>query len=231
MKKLILSAVIIIAAISVNAQNKIGLQGGASFTTVKSEDGGVSNTSDTKVGFTFGAIADVDFGNSVSFRPELNFMQKGGQQKNTNTIAVTTFKTTNNLTLNYVQLAPNFVYNFGAGTGKFFVGVGPEFAFGLGGKDKYEQVTTGTINATSSDKTNVKFDGDKNTGTDPNYHLKSFDFGANALAGYTLSNGAFISAGYTVGLQNISPDDNSSFKNNGFNVKIGFLFGGNKSKK
>ena len=224
MKKLILSAAIIIAAFGANAQNKFGLQAGANFASVKSEYGSVKDKSDSKVGFIIGALADVDFSNSVSFRPELNFIQKGGKTSSTRTNAGFTTTEKSDLKLSYIQLSPNFAYNFAAGTGKFFIGVGPEFAFGIGGKSKDESSVTGPgINTTKTETTNVKFDGKKNaSGND--FHLKGFDLGANAIAGYKLSNGAFISAGYTVGLQNISPEDNSSFKNNGFNVKVGFMF-------
>jgi hypothetical protein len=228
MKKLILSSAVIIAALSANAQNKFGLQAGANFASVKSEYGSIKETSDSKVGFIVGGVADVDFGNSVSFRPELNFIQKGGKTNTTQTNSGFTTTDKSDLKLSYVQLAPNFTYNFEAGTGKFFIGVGPEFSFGIGGKSKEETTISGPgINTTKTQTVDVKFDGKKNA-SDNNVHLKGFDLGANAIAGYTLSNGAFVSAGYTLGTQNISPEDNSSVKNRGFNVKVGFLFGGSK---
>ena len=228
MKKLILSAAVIIAAIGANAQNKIGLQAGGAFSTYNVEFGNTEEKSDSKFGFLVGAVADVDFGNSVSFRPELNFIQKGGELKSTSNFTGGNVKSQDETTLSYIQLSPNFVYNFPAGTGKFFIGVGPELALGIGGKYKSETVTTvGNTVTTSNDKADVRFDGKKNA-NDADLHLKRIDLGANAIAGYTLSNGAFISAGYTAGLKNISPEDNTSFKNSGFNVKIGFLFGGAK---
>ncbi len=220
MKKLILSAAVIIAAIGANAQNKIGLQAGTSFSTYNEEfPNNVERKSDSKFGFTVGAVADVDFGNSVSFRPELNFIQKGGEQKFSPTTN-STFQ--EELTLNYIQLSPNFIYNFSAGTGKFFIGVGPELSFGLGGKSKTEFSTTGTTNSSSSSKTDVKFDSKKSSGGVR--HLKSIDYGANALLGYKFNNGLMLSTGYTAGLNNLSNEDNTSFKTGGFNVKLGFLF-------
>ena len=232
MKKVIFSGAIIIAAISVNAQNRIGLQTGANFGTVRTKDGSVESTSKAKVGFILGAVADVDFGNSISFRPELNFIQKGGKEEITETNSGFTKTEKQDLKLSYIQLVPNFVYNFPAGSNKLFFGVGPEFGIGIGGKNKYEKIVTGNgVTTTKSQTQDVKFDGSK-TATDENTHLKSFDLGANAIIGLMLNDGGFVSAGYTVGLQNISPYDNTSFKNNGFNVKVGYLFGGSsKSKK
>ena len=234
MKKLFLSAAVIVAAFGANAQkkstgsNKIGLQAGTSFSTYNVEQGNNEQKSDSKFGFTVGAVADIDFGNSVSFRPELNFIQKGGELKSTQNFPGGNLKFQDELTLSYIQLSPNFVYNFNAGTGKFFIGVGPELALGIGGKSKTESVTTiGNTVTTANSKADVRFDGNKNA-NDNNEHLKRMDLGANAILGYTLSNGAFISAGYTAGLKNISPYDNTSFKNSGFNIKIGYLFGGAK---
>jgi len=227
MKKLILSAAVIVAAFSASAQNRIGLQAGGAFSTYNVEAPGFEEKSDSKFGFTVGAVADIDFGNSVSFRPELNFIQKGGELKTTfgNT------KSQTETTLSYIQFSPNFVYNFKAGTGKLFIGVGPELALGIGGKNESENVTTvGSTVITTNNNSDVRFDGKKNApGND--LHLKRIDLGANAIVGYTLANGAFVSAGYTAGIKNISPEDNSSWKNSGFNVKVGFLFGGTKAKK
>ena len=234
MKKFIFSAAVIFAAFSASAQNKttspnkIGLQAGTNFSTYNVEQGNNEQKSDSKFGFTVGAVADIDFGNSVSFRPELNFIQKGGELKSTQNFNGGNIKRQDELTLSYIQLSPNFVYNFAAGSGKFFIGVGPEVALGIGGKIESEKVTTiGNTVTTVNEKNDVRFDGKKN-GSNADLHLKRIDLGANAVAGYTLSNGAFISAGYTAGIKNISPDDNTSFKNSGFNIKIGYLFGGAK---
>lgn len=232
MKKIILSGAVVIASISVNAQNRIGLQTGANFGTVRTKEGSIENTSKVKVGFILGAVADVDFGNSISFRPELNFIQKGGKEETTETNSGVTKTEKQDLKFNYIQLVPNFVYNFPAGSNKLFFGVGPEFGIGFSGKNKYEKIVSGNgVTTTKSQTQDVKFDGSKSA-SDDNTHLKSFDLGANAVIGLKLNDGGFISAGYTVGLQNISPYDNTSFKNNGFNVKVGYLFGGStKSKK
>ncbi|MCY7293189.1 MAG: PorT family protein, partial [Ferruginibacter sp.] len=140
MKKVILSAAVIIAAISVHAQNKFGLQAGGAFSTYNVEAPGFEQKSDSKFGFTIGALADVDFGNSVSFRPELNFIQKGGELKTTTNFPGGNLRSQNETTLSYIQLSPNFVYNFKAGTGKLFIGVGPELALGIGGKNESENV-------------------------------------------------------------------------------------------
>ncbi len=247
MKKVFLSAAIVAVAISANAQVSFGGQAGANFASAKYTDES-SNPSTTekyktKVGFIVGAVAEIEVGNGLSFRPELNFIQKGGKAKFAETESGGGFTSTTTgdaeLTFSYLQLAPNFIYNFEAGTGKVFIGAGPDISYGIGGKAKSNFTNTTTINipgfpattntTSDSDNTTVKFDGKKDA-TDDKYHLKGLDFGVNALVGYKLSNGAFISAGYTIGLSNIEPNDKQTLKNSGFNVKIGFMFGGNKSE-
>jgi hypothetical protein len=239
MKKILFISAISLIALNSNAQLSYGGQIGASFASAKSEFTGtpsVSTKLKTKVGFTIGAVAEYEFSSSLSLRPELNFTQKGGKLSETETNTVPGFgtvtaKSTGTLNMSYIELAPNLVYNFAAGSGKVFVGVGPNIAFGIGGKAKYTTDITSTIAGVPSSSTSgdnkIKFDGKKDA-TDSDDHYKSLDFGLNALAGYKLSNGAFISAGYTIGLSNIDPNTNQSFKNNGFTIKIGYLLGGNK---
>jgi hypothetical protein len=237
MKKLLLSAALLVAAFGANAQVSFGGHVGANFASGKTTDNSstpsTSLTLKTKVGLTIGAVAEIEFGGGLSFRPELNFIQKGGKFSESQTSGPITYASTGSTSLSYLQLAPNFVYNFEAGSGKVFVGAGPDIAFGMGGKDKSTTVITSTIagfpGSTTSGDSKVKFDGKKDA-TDNDTHLKALDFGINVLAGYKLSNGAFISAGYTIGLSNISPYDKTTYKNSGFNIKLGYMIGGSKSE-
>ena len=231
MKKVIFTAAFAAMGFITQAQTTFGVQAGANFATIKSEPGLNSSSATTKAntGFTVGALADVDFGNSISFRPELNFIQKGGEEEFNNTTAGFTSKGSQEIKLSYIQLSPNFVYNIPAGTGKFFIGLGPEFSFGVGGKIETKSEISGNGFPTTTIETNqdVKFDGEVNNSSNASdFNLKSFDFGVNFLGGYKLAGGFFVSTGYTLGLSNISVDPNTSIKNSGFNVKLGYMFGG-----
>jgi Outer membrane protein beta-barrel domain len=244
MKKIILSVALISAMFGANAQMSFGGHIGANFASGKMTDASSTPTTSeklkTKVGLTIGAVAEMEFGGGLSFRPELNFIQKGGKSSTSETQTIPGFGTvttasTTTVSLGYLELAPNFVYNFEAGSGKAFVGAGPDIAFGFGGKYKYTYASTSTVAgypATSgSGDAKVKFDGKKAAdvaATDKDYHLKGLDFGLNILAGYKMSNGAFISAGYTIGLSNIEPNDKQTYKNSGFNIKLGYMIGGSK---
>lgn len=229
MKKIIVSFAIIIAALNADAQTKFGLQGGANLGRLFAKSGSVEANSKIKVGAVIGAIAAVDFGGRINFRPELNFIQKGGKNSSTNTVSGFTYTGKSELKLSYIQLVPNFVIDLKAGANKFFIGLGPDFSFGIGGKSKDESSTSGPgINTSNTSETNVKFDGKKNA-NDNELHLKGFDVGANTVLGFQMANGSFISLSSSTGLLNISPDDNFSLKSNTLNLNIGFLFGGSKS--
>jgi hypothetical protein len=41
-----------------------------------------------------------------------------------------------------------------------------------------------------------------------------------------MANGLFINLGYTIGFSDIDPADNYTYKNNGFAIKLGYMFGG-----
>lgn len=231
MRKLIVCFAITIAAFSANAQTQSGLQGGANLGRLFGKSGSIEESSKIKVGLVFGVVAEVNLGGRVYFRPELNFIQKGGKNTNTNTISAFTYTNQTDFTLSYVQLMPNFVFDFKAGANKFFIGLGPELALGIGGNSKKENTTSGPgINIVNSSNREVIFDGKKNL-FDNRLHLNAFDLGGNTVIGFKLANGAFISLGSTIGFLNISPEDNYSLKSSSLNLKIGFMFGGSKSKK
>jgi hypothetical protein len=206
MKKVFLIAAFAAVTMGATAQTRFGAQAGINMATLSTE--GASTGSKSKIGLTIGALADVPFGGSISFRPELNFIQKGSK------FSILGYESTT--ALNYVELSPNFVYNINAGAGKVFLGLGPSFGFGISGKMKEKEPGEAEV------------EGDIEFGSEDN-EVKAFDYGLNLLGGYELSNGLFFSAGYNLGLANLSNVEGSEVKNRGFQIKIGFMFGGSKA--
>lgn len=226
MKKLFLIAVISAISFTGIAQTTFGVQVGGNLASAKTEYkdfylGTIKQDNKPKIGFLAGVLAEVPFGNSINFRPELNYIQKGYKYDGT----TGPVNRTEDVTLNYVELLLNFVYNVPAGTGNVFFGAGPAFGVGISGKAKTTE--TGEPNETFD----IKFDGKKEAAvTDNKVHLKAFDFGGNILAGYKMTNGLFFTLGYTLGFFNIAPDDEFTYKNSGgLSLKIGYMFGGSKS--
>ena len=229
MKRIFLMAAIASAVSTQSfAQASFGIQVGGNLGFVKYEDGsGNEQTNDPRLGVLAGVVADVPLG-PISFRPELNYIQKGFKNTNSSTTLGITNASEDKWSLNYVEVPLNFVYNLNAGSGKVFFGLGPNFGFGISGQTKSNRtVSSGGGSLSNTDKVDVKFDG-KNDANDNKIHLKSFDMGADVLAGYSSAMGLTFNVGYTYGFSDISPNNNSgsTLKNSGLTFKVGYMFGG-----
>lgn len=204
MKKIILASFFSVAAVSlVNAQTSFGIHVDGVSSNMEYKASGYNFKPDSKIGWKVGAVANVPLASTFSFMPQLNVVSKGAK--------MTTNGTTSTVNLTYVELPLNFVYT----SGGFFGGVGPNIAYGVGGKQKQD----GEPDVT------VKFDGKAN-GSDANAHLKALDFGGQAIAGYKLQSGLFFNVHYNLGFSNISPDDAMTVKNSYFGFGVGYFFSG-----
>ena len=211
MKKIVLSVALIAGIVTaVSAQTRFGINAGAVLASLKGEEGGEEQELDSKIGITAGIRADVPLSENFRFRPGLNFVQKGGKEEFD--FLGTQIKST--ITLNYLELPLNFVYNAPAGNGKFFIGAGPVFGFGLSGKNKVE---SGGEEQTE----------DVNFG-DGEDEVKSFEFAGNVLAGYECASGLYFQANYNPGFSNLSNAPDSELKTSYFGLRIGYFFGADK---
>jgi hypothetical protein len=166
----------------------------------------------TKVGFNAGVFASKGvlqlgpgyLGGMVG----LEFIQKGAKLSEDGT--------TDKLGLNYIELPIDVLYQYQIQEiGSAFIGLGPYFAFGIGGKDKYDDGTTTT--------TTNSFGGSDGG--------KRFDFGLQFTGGFKLSGMASISLFYDLGLLNIANNAGGSAynyhdKNGVFGINLGYWFGG-----
>jgi len=214
MKQVLLLFSILTASYLTTAQT-IGLQAGlnlASQSIGGDESGGFTISTDSKAGFLIGAVGQFPLSKSFIFRPELNYIQKGsktGDVLSGQSVLIA---------INYIDIPLNVVFNADAGKGQFFVGAGPTIGYGLSG---YTKIKTQEVEVSQD----IKFDGKSDDEVNDEYaHLKAMDLGFNFLAGYTFSNGFFADAGYSFGLNNISPSAGSSLSNKGFFIKLGYCF-------
>lgn len=211
MKKLFVISIISLASLATFAQkgaSKIGVKAGVTFPKYSYDFGsaaGGTYTSDANTSFFIGAYSDSPISSNFSFQPGLSLIGKGGKTSGSGLVS-----TSNVL---YLEVPLNFIANFAAGPGKVFVGAGPYAAYALSGKDK---ITMGS----SSDNTNLKF------GNSSSDDQKALDFGINLTAGYQLTNGFNINAGYGLGLANLIPKPTNSEKvmNRVLSIGIGFAY-------
>ena len=185
-----------------NAQS-LGLTAGPAFSFYEISADNVSVTSDIKTGFSGGLVAHVPVSKYLSFRPELKYVQKGGKLSEDGY--------SDKLTLNYIELPVNFVFNTHSIKGMFFAGLGPSFNLGLSGKSKGDDGDY-----------DVKF------GSSSEDDFKPFEIGLNALVGYQFKSGFFVSANSNTGLNNVGNDFdyNAEYHNWYFGINIGFMFKG-----
>lgn len=208
MKAKLLSATLVAVLLTgtIYAQTKptFGIRAGINFQNLNGKDNsGDKLNNDLKTGFNIGANAEIPVGVDFYLQPGLLFTTKGTK------FDISQVKTTWNIS--YLELPVNFIYKPELGDGKVLLGFGPYAAFALGGKTKVGNVET-----------------DINFGSSDDDELKSFDAGANLLAGYEFSNKFSFQLNAGLGLVNIynRPTNNSkaTLKNTGFGVSVGYRF-------
>jgi len=214
MKKTLLSLALVaglgLAANAQTAPAKFGVKAGITFPNMTLSTDGVSASQKSNTSFYLGGTVDLALSEMFAVQPGLTLIGKGTKASDTDEGGVSTEK----IGIMYLEIPVNFVASFQAGSGKVFVGAGPYYAFALGGKSKYED-SEGTY------KEDIQF------GSSDDDMLKGGDLGLNFLAGYQLSNGFNVHAGYGLGLTNLNPSsesDNYKIKNKVFSVGVGFSF-------
>ena len=145
MKKTVFIALLIIANIPVQGQVRFGLKGGMNVSGFN-----ISTKQDLVVDFSnrfafhVGGFAEIPVGGFFSVQPELLFSSKGARCEilNTYTYPPVYGRSDDIYRMRYVyhpgyiELPVYLKAGFEAGQGKFMVGIGPYFAYGVGGKLK-----------------------------------------------------------------------------------------------
>ena len=195
---LVLSASFAIA--QERTQMSFGILGGVNFQNLNGKlSSGDKLENDMLLGFHGGVNVQVPIAPEFYFQPGLMFAVKGA--KNTTTIFGS--EITDEIKLNYIEVPLNLVYKGVLGNGFVMLGFGPYVAYGISGK----QVVQG--NSLSYER-----------GVDYN----AFDAGANIFFGYEMASGIFLQLDTQFGMLDIDPDENSTAKNTGFGLSLGYRF-------
>ncbi|SKA17458.1 Outer membrane protein beta-barrel domain-containing protein [Chitinophaga eiseniae] len=233
-KTIFLSFAAMTLSFAAMAQARVGVKGGWNLSNITTSNDGSTKDAKSLSGFNVGVIADLPLVPRIlSFQPGVFYTTKGTKSevgdKNNVTVTNPYAKYTQNPS--YIEVPLNFVAKLPVGEhASLFAGVGPYFAFGVAGKNKYEATT---VAGTTSGSSSIKWDddtpfnnGDLNQGRDK---WKRFDWGGNVQVGAEISN-FLISAQYGIGFAKvysgeINSTDNKD-KNRVFSVSVGYLFGG-----
>ena len=217
MKRLFFISIITLFSIICNAQ--LGVQGGVNLAKLKIAHRGYVYTEDvssSRTGLIGGFVFQTPIIGNLHFRPELNYIQKGGKFYILNYYQrFGTKSSVNDARFDYLQLALNTVYKIKVNKSVFFFGGGLDLGFGLGGKVK-AQSTYGP-----------------STNTPPytlpeEYEQKaSNDFGILFLSGIIFKNGLFTNLKYNLGFLNINQfstkDDYGTITTRGFTLNAGYM--------
>lgn len=202
MKKVLLSAVAVMAFMSVSAQEtRFGVKAGANLSTF------TGDVEDAKslVGFHVGAFAEIKLTDKFAVQPEILFSTQGAKNEESGA----GFSSEDKLNLSYLNIPVMAKYYVAE---KFSLEAGPQIGFLLSAKDKYEYSGPG---GSDSGKEDVK-DG-----------FKSIDFGVNFGAGYDFTENLSVGLRYNLGLSNIADGDDAGdakVKNSVFSLSVGYKF-------
>jgi hypothetical protein len=205
-KSLLLLSLTCMAGFTFAQTVSFGVKAGVNFSKLSASSQGFTASSSSSTGFHVGGVADIGFGD-WSLQPGILYSTKGGSYGGT-TDGV-------KLTLNYIEVPVNVLYNIPIGVGKVSIGGGPYFGWGLSGKGTVTGSATSTGSGTET--TNVTFGSGQNDTKNP-------DYGINILGGFRFQSGISLSAGYGIGLGNLSNDSSGNIKNNVLSFSIGYFF-------
>lgn len=209
---------------------KVGPEIGANYVTMSHKLNGVSHETNYQVGFKAGGVVDFQCNEFFSLQPGLFLSVNNGTESfherfyQTGSGMPASEKDRRNYQITYVQLPVYAMYK----TGKeyddphFFIGIGPSFNYGVGGR--FKQEFTSTLNGVDVPK---RYDYAIPFGNDRvKDRLRPFDISANVTIGYEMPSGLFFRAFYGLGLLNVAPGGNSDncFRNSGGGLSVGFLF-------
>ena len=206
MKSRLLSIVLILAlsasfAIAQeNPKMSFGILGGVNFQNLNGKlSTGDKLENDMLLGFHGGVNVQIPIAPEFYFQPGVMFAIKGAKK----TYTLSSIEITDEIKINYIEMPLNLVYKAALGSGYFMLGFGPYVAYGISGKQVFEG-------------NNITFE----RGVDYN----AFDAGANIFAGYEMASGIFLQLDTQFGMLDIDPDDNSTAKNTGFGLSLGYRF-------
>lgn len=187
----------LIAAESLQAQNKVGVFAGAQATTASYIIHHHEQPTDFNFGAQAGVTIKIPFENRLYFAPELYYSMKGYKVTlNDPSYPPSPYATNNDTRMHYLDVGATLQYDFGVMPGHFYLKIGPSLEFILSGTEKFD-LSNGQ---TTKQKMPVSF----------------ADYGfvtASALlrVGYETAGGLFVFGHYDYGLASINNADDGPF--------------------
>ena len=205
----------------INVRPTLGIVAGFNMYNINGNQYNGSKITEAKLkpGFLLGVNVDVPFSSIISLQTGLQVISKGTKSSEK------LYK--ENLDIYYIEMPLKVVLKPKIGSGNFLIGIGPDIAYAVAGKYKFDDLVDNTddINANVQFKNKADFQPDK-------YFLKPLDLSIGLLLGYQLKNNLFFQINGQYGLLDITtpqettdPDDKRTAKNYGIGVSVGYRFG------
>lgn len=209
MKKILLSAVILLSAISYAQDVKYGAKLGINISSVS---GDVEN-SKSLIGAQIGGFAEISISDKFAIQPELVFSMQGAKTNYSETDVDYSYSDESKTKLNYLNLPILAKYYV---ADKFALLAGPQFGFLISAKEKYDfsETSMGTTDS-GSESIDVKD------------FYKSLALSFNVGATYSVTEKIFVDARYNLGLSSVAKEfegEKIDIKNNVIQVSLGYKF-------
>lgn len=223
MKKIFVTLVCAFAALSVSAQRAssssssffstessdqpitFSIRGGVNFSNMKLEHDNITYSPDTRTGWHVGVVVDFPLLESLYIQSGLYYTAKGCKDESEGV------KETYKPSYLEIPILASYRYNF-SDAAQLQVNFGPYFAYGLGGKVKFEY---------RGETKEYDFFGDED---DDSYGAKRFDFGLQVGVGLTIAKHYFVGGGYEFGLTSLDRNSDYKLKNKNFFISVGYQF-------
>jgi len=221
MKKILLSlGAACLLTVGAQAQVSYGIKAGVNLGKYSNVDESMEDYVKMNPSFYVTGYADLSVAPNFSIQPGISLQGKGAKIKESEGGASVSMSQN----VMSIEIPVNAVYSIPTGdAGSVFLGAGPYVGYAISGKNKtkWSGLEAGEEfdSASGSISTDIDFSGDDKD-------MKAFDAGVNFLAGFKLSNGFLINAGYGLGLTNLSPssDSDAKFSNRVLSFGVGFQF-------
>ena len=209
MKKIIFSTLAIVFALVINSHAQAirwGLQGSFCFASQQIDDPAVTSTNSVT---TYGLhlTAEKQLRNHLFLRTGVGLIGKG--------VVIFQSTQTSTITLSYIDLPINLVYKADMNTlGKFYIGAGPYFSYGMNGNIQYQDLNTSSGEALAFGQ---------------NEDYVHIDGGISFISGLELNNHLSFNLGYQLGLNNLATESQNlggtnTIKNRLFSIGLGLNF-------
>lgn len=209
-------------SVQAQAQVKFGVQAHGSVNTAQlTSDTDSSVEKDWRLGYGAGIFAEIPLTTSLQLRPSLNFLTKGIKATEEFSLEGASISAESRMDINYLELPVLAIYNFGTTPGKWYVGAGPSFGYGLSGKAEVFQSTT-IAGQTQTEFYDVKAFEDVD---DDGLGFKRFDFSLNAVVGMRVLEKGFVQVGYLHSVTNIANKEDFSgnkYQNRSIMLTLGY---------